>query len=861
MVIVNGASPCVQRRASLGSKLGTGGGFRDALELVDAAHRREIAELQRQVTELSRETLRLRVSLREAQQQNDITLCASIDEPHMREVTELIAAELRVEATEGIKLTEQSNEAEAKKSVSVCDYLHDNDREGTLTPPEVVQGFDDPRRKNSLMALAKVSSTASGRVTWDKMKTEVYSPGLGNKDAGDQANAASYPLWEDTETTASGGEPRIQKSAIVLDKCSLVEYRGVSEQTDWISRLDLEPVVANWLTLVDKILLVAGSKRFFEVREPWVQTDTFMQKILVKHKKDKLDFHVLDPERNGTESSRTSDARSSMRRSRVSHVISEDTGLSDIAKNTRAKVRNSSLQCLVLDPQSPQRVAWMFLGMLLVVYDIIVVPMMVFPLPENGFSTAMKWISQFFWTLDIIVTFLTGIFMDSELCTDLRQIAMQYAKSWLVMDLLVVLPLWVIEIVDVASNDGGSVISTRSPTMVFKYFRFLRILRLVRIAKFEHYLQEALAAVNSSALLLSVGIVKLMSVMIILNHLNACIWYAIGRYLPGGWVEMYDDTDIGYRYLTSMHWAITQFQGTSEIHPGMGGRRGLIERMYAVVTIIFALIFLSCFVSSLTNIMMQLESLREERTGMERAVRAYLSVHSISLGLSVRVKRYIDWKQAMNRTTSAGEKILELLPKGLQADVLTEVRGPRIVVHDFFSAVQQYHLRQFRHVCHDALENMQPAPDEWIFMPEDVCQHMYFIISGECRYIPVNTLKNPLGGGREPSLMQHMLEDTVASDSERNPHDILSLTIGHWVSEAVLWTPWEHTGGLISVRDSMLLTLGVSDFARIMRSYPPAHVSAILYARQFVAGLNRFGKTYTDVIDLESLRANIVTDA
>merc|ERR1712070_253626 len=129
--------------------------------------------------------------------------------------------------------------------------------------------------------------------------------------------------------------------------------------------------------------------------------------------------------------------------------------------------------------------------------------------------------------------------------------------------------------------------------------------------------------------------------LVILNHINACLWYAVGTKATAGWTNAYEETSVAYKYLTSMHWAITQFQGTSEITPVMGGGRDTFERAYAVGTVVFALIILASFVSTLTNMILQLQQLREERTGMQRAVRSYLCDKNISLELSLRVRKYI----------------------------------------------------------------------------------------------------------------------------------------------------------------------------------------------------------------------------
>merc|ERR1719210_1158383 len=105
------------------------------------------------------------------------------------------------------------------------------------------------------------------------------------------------------------------------------------------------------------------------------------------------------------------------------------------------------------------------------VYDLIMLPMQIFGELEDDHPVLkfMQWFGQLFWTVDIVVTFFTGVYINSELCVKLSTIARTYASTWLVLDLLVVIPLWVIEI---AGTDNAAAKSTS----LLKNLRMLRFL-------------------------------------------------------------------------------------------------------------------------------------------------------------------------------------------------------------------------------------------------------------------------------------------------------------------------------------------------------------------------------------------------
>jgi len=269
-------------------------------------------------------------------------------------------------------------------------------------------------------------------------------------------------------------------------------------------------------------------------------------------------------------------------------------------------------------------------------------------------------------------------------------------------------------------------------------------------------------------------------------------------------------------------------------------------------------------VSGLTNNMIQRQKESEERTYLQIQVRTFLGSNKISGGLSVRVKKFIEWKQRTAHIKH-GDGVLELLPESMQADILHEVRAPRVIMHDFFGAFRSRHPRTFRTLCYEALKGLQPAPEEWIFRPHDEGHLMYFITHGECLYSCARGTYRFLGESGTQTLMRQ-LDSALRSFSDRLGKDknpatpeetdvhLVALKPGAWLCEAALWTAWDHIGGLICTRDATLLTLSDDAFYMVLRRHPPSHVSAVMYARQFVTELNRFGKNYNDHIDLEDFR-------
>lgn len=593
---------------------------------------------------------------------------------------------------------------------------------------------------------------------------------------------------------------------------------------------------AKWSRLVDGMLRAAATKRQYALREDWVKPETFLKKVEKQHGVE-LDLWVLQRGLLNPEKSK---------RKTVLPTVSTHITASDI------DIGGRRFQMCILNPASSTRIAWLGMGMLLVAYDIVVLPLSAFPLPDSTVLLAMQWIGQFFWTIDIMVTFCTAIYVDGDLVTRYSAIAKNYARTWLPFDLLVVVPLWL-----VAFTNADS--SAKSTSLV-KYARMLRFMRLARVAKLEHYLNEALGNLNSSLLLLVVGMVKLIIVLLVVVHFIACLWYAVGSSGSGGWASEYKAKELFYQYLCACHWSFSQFQGTSDLLPTANSTT--MERMVAVLTIMFSVVILSVFVSSLTNIIMQMQSLTSEARQLDTAVRLFLSSNDISWQLSLRVKKYVIWKQRLERKLGGSNQVLEVLPKGMQADLHEQVRGAQLCCHRLFWALKDAHPRMFRDVCFEALKQYAPAPGEVIFSMNENSSHMYFILEGDYRYVVPIDRGLKLGLCRDSSEAVNSWSAQMVGIPSRgqyghNPHSTEARTRvlgkGRFLAEASLWTSWDHCGILLASKHSEHMGLSTEEFARKARSNPPAHCSLILYARSFMAGLNTYGKHFTDVIEPEEL--------
>jgi hypothetical protein len=320
----------------------------------------------------------------------------------------------------------------------------------------------------------------------------------------------------------------------------------------------------------------------------------------------------------------------------------------------------------------------------------------------------------------------------------------------------------------------------------------------------------------------------------VVNHFLGCLWYGLGNATENGWASdpEYQTDDVLFRYLMSVHWALGQFHGELIIVP-----RTQYERMFAVAVLFFALALLSSFLSSVTSLMMQLQNLTRERTRKVYALHGYLHQHNISTQLSVRVKKYVLEQVELRKPEEHEVELLKHVTPGLLAELRDEARSPTLAAHQFFNDLRNENPRVITRLCHETLEPVSSQGGECLFYTGDACTRMLFVERGSLTYI---------------FRMHKMGTDPQASESEgEQPAEPVEAAISSltWLSEAALWTVWEHCGELIAQSDAYLLSLDSQKFAVLLKEYECAHVHAALYARAFVKFLNSDGRACADFID------------
>lgn len=465
--------------------------------------------------------------------------------------------------------------------------------------------------------------------------------------------------------------------------------------------------------------------------------------------------------------------------------------------------RDCTSRRLVVYPNSFLRLLWDYCGALLIGYDIVTVPLAAFQMHATHWQQLLTYVTAAFWTVDFLLCFITGVVVDGLLEMRVQQIVRKYLQSWCIPDAIVVVLDWTdilitrLELQGSRGNMGMNWIRILRPVV--------RIFRLVRLCKLVRILRSVTDRLNSEIILMLMQIFRLVIVILLLNHYLACAWYGIGILYDHSntWVVKHVHLDEGilYKYLTSLHWSLTQFTPASmEVFP-----TNEIERLFNVGVVIFGLITFSSFVSSITSAMARLASLRDSRHREETQLRKFLSQKNVSVQLGAQIRKFFreNYEVRMSRVHEFDITFFTELPVLLRVALHAEIYMPVTCLHPLFKSYCGLDFHTMSSICHFAVNQRTQPQAQNIFLTGSLAEGMQFVVSGEVLY---------------------------HNNKTKLPH---ACSEGHWLSEGALWGSWYHRGRLSADSNSEMVFICPDTFCAITSERQISFKYLQMYARHF----------------------------
>ncbi|KAF4667390.1 hypothetical protein FOL47_003600 [Perkinsus chesapeaki] len=402
------------------------------------------------------------------------------------------------------------------------------------------------------------------------------------------------------------------------------------------------------------------------------------------------------------------------------------------------------------DPHSQIRLVWDLIISTFHIYQAVTIP---FSLAfyqseaERLDSDIMQFlpIQDAVFAVNIIVTFLTGFYSNGALVRDPKVLALRYLKSWFILDVIGAFPYLVF----------------RSETSVCQWLRLLRLLIVGRTGYLRHQIMSRIEyKVQNEMLFILLGIAKLVTLLILVAHWGACIWWSVGvsGYLSGngpeGWIPEFglEYTDLWTASRAEQYTACLYFMTSTITTVGYGDIHAYShsERVFCIICEILAGNLFALFSGLLCSLILTYDEVGAQFRGRLKTAMRYMNRHNVDNGVQQQVRQFIERLFQNQANEQAKGDLLTLLrtSEGLQSRVLVGVMGKLLRNYKWFDV--KLTDAQLGRIASIVLTKYF-APGDLVFYAGDKAESMIFLVKGliKCKREKTTNDSAPLPAGED----------------------------------------------------------------------------------------------------------------
>ncbi|KAD6795064.1 hypothetical protein E3N88_05960 [Mikania micrantha] len=320
-----------------------------------------------------------------------------------------------------------------------------------------------------------------------------------------------------------------------------------------------------------------------------------------------------------------------------------------------------------------------------------------------------------FFAIDIILTFFLAYLDKSTylLVDDRKKIAWRYTSSWLVFDVISVIPS---ELVRKIFGGGFQ---------TYGLFNMCRLWRLRRVSSLFARLEK-----DRNFNYFWVRCAKLIAVTLFAVHCAGCFYYFLAAHYPNPgktWIgygnENFEKESLWIRYVTSMYWSITTLTtvGYGDLHAQ--NRR---EMVFVICYMLFNLGMTSYLIGNMTNLVVHGTSKTRQFRDTIQAASSFAQRNQLPARLRDQMLAHLCLKF---RTDSEGlqqQESLDSLPKAIRSSISHFL---------FYSLLDKAYL--FRGVSNDLLFQLVSEmkaeyfpPKEDVILQNEAPTDFYVLVTG-----------------------------------------------------------------------------------------------------------------------------------
>ena len=175
---------------------------------------------------------------------------------------------------------------------------------------------------------------------------------------------------------------------------------------------------------------------------------------------------------------------------------------------------------------------------------------------DHSLTKFLVMIPEIFLIFDTLLKFITGFYEDGVIVIDRKEIMHHYLKKGLIFDILSYSPAITQGILRKSFPD-----IFEGHENLIRYFQMLMFFKINRVKTALSNFEEVIASVGRHDYILTSF--RLLSLILFLTHLNACVWHAAAFFNPDTlamtWLKKSNLNDEYwlFKYLHSLYWSLS----------------------------------------------------------------------------------------------------------------------------------------------------------------------------------------------------------------------------------------------------------------------------------------------------------------
>ncbi|XP_008523496.1 cyclic nucleotide-gated channel alpha-3 isoform X3 [Equus przewalskii] len=311
--------------------------------------------------------------------------------------------------------------------------------------------------------------------------------------------------------------------------------------------------------------------------------------------------------------------------------------------------------------------------------------------------------------LDVLVRARTGFLEQGLMVKDTKRLWKHYTKTLqFKLDMLSLVPT------DLAYFKLG---------MNYPELRFNRLLKFARLFEFFDRTETRTNYPN----VFRIG--NLVLYILIIIHWNACIYFAISKFIGFGtdsWVypniSKPENARLSRKYIYSLYWSTLTLTTIGETPPPVKDE----EYLFVVVDFLVGVLIFATIVGNVGSMISNMNASRAEFQAKIDSIKQYMQFRKVTKDLETRVIRWFDYLWA-NRKTVDEKEVLKSLPDKLKAEIAINVHLDTLKKVRIFQDCEAGLLVEL-------VLKLRPtvfSPGDYICKKGDIGREMYIIKEGK----------------------------------------------------------------------------------------------------------------------------------